>query len=192
MNRTLLLATAALAALAATAVIFPGAQAQGPAQFKDHFMSEWDANKDGKITLEEVKTRRGDVFTSFDANENGFLDDEELALMDEMRENQHADMGGERGPGKGMMAQGGQGKGQGFGKGMHAQGQGKGFGKGMHGEGRGPGRFQQVAEAGMHNRGMMDANGDGKISREEFTGMTGGWFLQLDANGDKVIDDSDF
>ena len=96
---TLLAAAAATFALGAT---FAYAQESGPKIFE-----QWDADKDGTITLAEVETRRGDIFTSFDANNDGFLVEEETKLMDEMRDNQQ-EMNQEEGDMQGM----GQGQGQ--------------------------------------------------------------------------------
>lgn len=147
-----------------------------PADFRNHFMEEWDLNADGKITLEEITERRGNVFLSFDANEDGVLDTDEQALMAEMRDSQHGEMGA-------------QGKGMGHGQGM---GQGKGHGQGMMGQGKGMGRMQMAAEAGMHQGRMFDTDNDGKWSRDEFVGFSSAWLARMDADGDSVITTADF
>jgi EF hand len=140
--------------------------------FATHFMTSWDADSDGKVTVDEARERRESIFLSFDNNEDGKLGDDELAMMDEMRASQHENMEG-----------GGHGKG--MGKGMK---QGMGHGKGMgHGNSGGMGRFQQAAESGLHDRKGIDANGDGTITKDEFVGMTEAWFARLDGNGDGVI-----
>lgn len=107
--------------------------------FATHFMSSWDADSDG------------------------FLTDPELALMEEMRSNQHENVEGKK--------------------------QGHGTGQGMAKGGAG---FQAEAEAGMHDRKAIDANSDGKIAKDEFVGMTQAWFARLDANSDGVIGTADF
>ena len=174
--------------------------------FNEHFMSNWDLNSDGAVTLGEVKERRESVFAAFDANEDGFIDAEERKAMDEMRDNEHASMaedGIQRPSGMGQGQGMGQGRGQGMGQG-HGQGQGRGMGpgKGMGpgngmgqgmGQGRGMGgQFQMNAEDGMHKGRMIDANGDGKFSRDEFIGMSETWFARLDRSGDGKIDTADF
>ncbi len=63
----------------------------------DHFIENWDLDADGAVTLSEVETRRGDVFYTFDADENGVLDAEEYAMFDEARAN---DMQNEPGHGR--------------------------------------------------------------------------------------------
>lgn len=65
-----------------------------------HFVENWDLDGDGSVTVAEATERRGDVFLSFDADENGFLDAEEYALFDQARA---LDMEGQGGHGKGVM-----------------------------------------------------------------------------------------
>ncbi|OOY12559.1 hypothetical protein BMG00_01510 [Thioclava marina] len=60
------------------------AQAETPAE---QFMSTWDRDGNGIATLAELEAMRGDVFASFDANEDGMLDLEEHAIFDEARAN---------------------------------------------------------------------------------------------------------
>ena len=50
-----------------------------------HFLQNWDLDGDGKVTVAEAETRRSDVFLSFDADEDGFLDADEYTLFDEAR-----------------------------------------------------------------------------------------------------------
>ena len=79
--------------------------AEGPGA---HFIENWDLNGDGAVTAEEARERRGNVFASFDANDDGFLDAEEYVLFDEARaqdqaENEPKGMGkGARNPANGM------------------------------------------------------------------------------------------
>lgn len=183
-SATLALILAASAAWAGLAIAEDTAAQDG---FRTHFMESWDGDADGKVTLEEARARRTDIFAAFDADEDGFLTDPELAQMDEMRANEHEGMEG--GHGGGMGHGKGDGKGQGMGQGM-GQGHGKGQGQGKgHGK---MGQFQMTAEAGLHDRKGIDANGDGKIAKEEFIGMTEGWFARLDRNSDGAIDGTDF
>lgn len=66
------------------AALAPAAVAQTPGQ---QFMDNWDLNADGTATLEELEQMRGNVFFTFDADENGFLDAEEYVMFDEARAN---------------------------------------------------------------------------------------------------------
>ena len=74
-----------------------------------NFITQWDADGDGIVSLEEVNTRRGDLFTTFDANEDGQLSDEEFLVIDETRVANQAAMqeqaGGGQGRGRGQMDQ---------------------------------------------------------------------------------------
>jgi hypothetical protein len=85
--------TAALLALALPA--FAGDQPGA------HFIENWDLNADGAVTVQEIETRRGDVFLAFDSDENGLLDAEEYVYFDTARANdmQQADAGGQGGGG---------------------------------------------------------------------------------------------
>ncbi|MDV7145219.1 EF-hand domain-containing protein [Tropicimonas sp. TH_r6] len=49
------------------------------------FLTNWDADEDGKVTLDELSERRGDVFAGFDENEDGALSAEEYRALDEAR-----------------------------------------------------------------------------------------------------------
>lgn len=161
--------------------------------FTEHFMSNWDLDSNGAVTLAEVRERRDNVFSSFDSNEDGYLDAEERGTMAEMRDTEHASManeGIERPRGLGH----GQGNGMGPGKGRGMQGHGKGQGMQGHGmQGRGmDGQFRMNAEAGMHDGRMIDADGDGKFSHDEFVGMSERWLARLDVSGDGQISEQDF
>lgn len=77
MKLRLIAATLALSATAALAQTTPG----------DQFLQNWDLDQDGIATLAELREMRGNVFFSFDANEDGYLDAEEYVLFDEARAN---------------------------------------------------------------------------------------------------------
>jgi hypothetical protein len=132
-----------------------------------HFVQNWDEDGDGIVLLEEAKTKRDNLFTTFDADEDEKLSPEEYVAFDEMRAADQEAMREEMG----KMAGGGM-------------GQGKGMGQGM-----GPGMMR--AEGGM-NRGFNDADGDGLVSREEFVGRTPDWFAMMDSDGDGKITAEDF
>ncbi|WGW05010.1 EF-hand domain-containing protein [Tropicibacter oceani] len=72
----------ALALLLASTPAIAFAQAGQPGA---HFVENWDLDGNGSVSLEEAVERRGDVFTTFDSDEDGFLNDEEYALFDEAR-----------------------------------------------------------------------------------------------------------
>ncbi|NDW53131.1 EF-hand domain-containing protein [Aliiroseovarius sp. PrR006] len=158
------LATAALVfALPALAQNQPGA----------HFIEMWDLDENGSVSIEEARERRGDIFHTFDADDDGVLSAEDYVLFDEARE---ADMK-EHGIGQG----GGQGQGKGQG-----QGQGKGQGKGKR-----QGMGEHSAAMSM-TRENADLDGDGQVTREEFLAGVDLWFPKQDRNGDGVISQEDF
>ncbi|NTT86129.1 EF-hand domain-containing protein [Tabrizicola fusiformis] len=148
---TLLLGTAASAQ-----TMTPGA----------HFLQNWDQDGDGIVTLDEAMTKRNDLFTAFDADEDGKLSAEEYSAFDEMRSADQEMMREEMGAGMG-------------------QGGGKGHGMGMgHGKG--------MPEEGGMMRGFNDADGDGMVSREEFTSRTADWLAIMDRDGDGQVTAADF
>lgn len=66
-----------------------------------HFIENWDQNGDGRVTTDELREKRAQVFFTFDSDEDGLLDAQEYAAFDEARQ---ADMEGRSGHGKGQMA----------------------------------------------------------------------------------------
>jgi EF hand/EF-hand domain pair len=138
-----------------------------------HFVQNWDDNGDGAVTLEEAQTKRDNLFTTFDADEDGKLSTDEYAAFDEMRAADQATMREEMGE------MDGSGKGQGKGMG---QGKGKGMGQG-HG---------MMGEEGGMMRDFNDTDGDGFVSREEFVGRTPDWFAMMDRDEDGKVSEDDF
>ncbi|MEP3048877.1 MAG: EF-hand domain-containing protein [Roseibium sp.] len=76
---------AAMSCLLATSTVMA---AEGPGA---HFIENWDLDSNGKVTIEEARERRSDVFASFDADDNGFLDKEEYKVFDAAREADRAE-----------------------------------------------------------------------------------------------------
>ncbi|ATG49026.1 calcium-binding protein [Celeribacter ethanolicus] len=151
------------------------AQAQG---IGGEFMTNWDLNEDGQVTLAEVRERRGDLFYMFDEDEDGKLNDAEYATFDETRamdrEMHLEEYGTTMGPGQG----------QGLGQGGQAQGQGP----------RGPRAFAagiDSVQASM-TRKANDLNRDGVVTRAEFVGNGDQWFARMDRNRDGVVTLGDF
>ncbi len=82
-----LLATSASSALAA------GGQGGGSGVPGQNFINSWDVNEDGRVTLEEIKEKRDEVFYSFDSNEDNYISAEEYVYFDEARANDMASKG---------------------------------------------------------------------------------------------------
>lgn len=144
--------TAALATtLALTAAT--GALAQQGAMGA-HFMEQWDADGDGRVTLDEASTRRGDIFYMFDQDSDGTLNAEEWAGV---AEHLAAEMG-----------QGGNGG---------AHGMGKGPGKFIHEamtpafndtDGNGIVTADEFTAATRTLFGQIDRDGDGAVTLADF------------------------
>ena len=150
-----------LAALCMAALATPTIAQQGGGMMA--FVSEWDMNGDGVVTLDDFATRRGDQFEMFDLNGDGGIDAEEQANMAQtiagMQEVNH----------------GGQG---------HGQGQGQGQ---MGGQ-RGPGPRIHAAMTAAY----ADTDQDGVITRAEWDAATERLFADLDRNGDGQMGPADF
>ncbi len=67
--------TAALFATALAAQTAPGAG----------FLTGWDLDENGSVSLAEIVERRGDVFYTFDADHDGVITAEEYVAFDEAR-----------------------------------------------------------------------------------------------------------
>lgn len=152
-------------ALAVATVALTGAAQAQMGKPGAHFIEMWDQDGDGVVTLEEAQARRGDLFTTFDADGDGALVSDELAAMDAMRTEEQADMREEMDD-------------------MSGKGMGKGMGQGM-------GQSMMGAGGGMMQE-ALDADGDGKISRDEFVGGSAEWFAMMDRNGDGKLTEDDF
>ena len=146
---SLLVASIAIAmALPAIAQNQPGA----------HFIENWDLDENGFVSIEEARERRGDIFTTFDTNEDDILTADEYVQFDEARE---ADMQENR------------------------IGEGKVMGKGM-GE-QGPAMSMTLENADLDGDGevtraefldgvdlwfpQQDRNGDGILTMDDFGRM---------------------
>lgn len=128
-----------------------------------HFVTNWDLDSNGSVSLEEATERRGDIFTTFDANNDGLLSHEEYTAFDEARAADQAAMREEMG---------GEGMGQGMG----------------HGKGKGHGNPE---DSGMM-REFNDGDGDGQVSRDEFLSRVPDWFAKMDRDGSGAITTDDF
>jgi Ca2+-binding EF-hand superfamily protein len=93
MNKSLL---ATLLTLPLTA--FAGEELPG-----SHFIENWDLDTNGRVTLEELIEKRGDVFYAFDSDENGELSAEEYVYFDEARKADMDSQADAKGAKKGKM-----------------------------------------------------------------------------------------
>lgn len=139
------------------------AHAQGQGQRGASFIASWDMSGTGYVTLEDMLTRRSDLFDMFDADGNGYLEADELALMAET---------------------------------VAAQDEIRGERQAVNRDGRkGQGRNTTSAGEIIHEAMTLefnDADGDGRISRDEFLAATARLFAILDSNGDGRLDADDF
>lgn len=160
-----------LAAVAALGLALP-ARAEGPPPRESQFFEALDGDRDGKVTLEEFRAAGKDeaAFSLLDRNQDGAITPEELGLPADYKPT------GRTTPVKpgGPPAQGGPG----------APGGAPAGGGGPAGAGKGAGgeRARRMKE--------MDANGDGKVSRDEWKGEAS-VFDRMDRNKDGVLDASD-
>lgn len=71
--------------LLATLLTLPLTAFAGEGLPGSHFIENWDLDTNGRVTLEELIEKRGDVFYAFDSDENGELSAEEYVHFDEAR-----------------------------------------------------------------------------------------------------------
>jgi len=166
--KTTLITASALALMLATGAYAQGNGAQGNGQRGANFITSWDMSQTGYILLEDMQTRRGDLFDMFDHDGNGYLEADELAQMAETVTAQ-GELRLER----------------------QAENRAERQGEGRRGQGQNANPSGAIIHAAMSVE-FNDANGDGRISREEFLTATARLFATLDRNGDGRIDLSDF
>jgi hypothetical protein len=152
--------TLVIAALSATLSGAVWAQQGNPGQ---HFMDQWDADADGKVTEAEVVAKRSDVFAMFDQDSDQTLSAAEWGLVDE-----HMAM--EMGQGHGMQGNGGQGQG-GHGMNMAA-----------------PGTAMHEAMTPAFN----DPDGNGTVTKAEFDAASAKLFPMMDSDADGAVTVADF
>lgn len=73
-----------LAAVAAATLVAPAIAADSVSL--SHFLEQWDGNNDGVVTLAEIKQGREHRFYAFDTNADGYLDRDEYARFDKVRD----------------------------------------------------------------------------------------------------------
>ena len=95
--RKVFLTAAALGLMSGAA--FAAGSGGTPPAFVPHFIENWDLDGDGKVTRDEAREQRGNIFYMFDADENGALDAEEYDLFDETRTADMENAGMKRGQG---------------------------------------------------------------------------------------------
>lgn len=64
-----------------------------------HFVENWDLDENGEVSFEEAAERRGDIFLTFDSDDNGILNGEEYDMFDEARAADQENSGGGHGKG---------------------------------------------------------------------------------------------
>ena len=85
------------------ALLFPMAAFAGEGLPGSHFIKNWDLDTNGRVTLEELIEKRGDVFYAFDSDENGELSAEEYVYFDEARKADMDSQADAKGAKKGKM-----------------------------------------------------------------------------------------
>lgn len=129
-----------LLALAFVSSVTTSAAAADPSSLS-HFLEQWDADGDGSVTLAEIRQGREHRFAAYDADGDGYLDREEQAKFDKVRETGIARFSEEDRV-----------------------------------------KIRRVADGLSMARN--DADGDGRVSRDEFLKGGESWFKALDKDGD--------
>jgi len=145
--------------LLTAALLLSGSAAFAQDAHGAHFIANWDRNDDGIVTLAETTEKRGDVFTAFDADEDGKLSASEYDSFDEARAADQAGMQAEMG---GM----GQGNGQGM---MNGNPEEAGMMRGFNdSDGDGLVSRDEFMARTPDWFAKMDRNGDGSVTVDDF------------------------
>jgi hypothetical protein len=133
-------------------------QGQGGGQPGTQFIENWDLSGNGHVNRDDFLERREDIFRMFDADENTFLENDDLqAIVDHLAAEEEAKPGHGAGGGVG--------------------GQGRGPGAAVHqamtlefNDSDGDGRISRTEFAAASERGfeMLDRDSDGKIDMTDF------------------------
>ncbi len=144
-----------LAILAVTCGLSSAALAQqgNPGQ---HFLDQWDADSDGRVTAVEVAAKRSEVFAMFDQDEDAILSTAEWALVDEH-----------------MKLEMGQGRSGSAGQGLNMPGPGQAVHDGMtpafnDADGDGTVTVAEFDAASAKLFPLMDADADGAVTAADF------------------------
>lgn len=162
MTKTLITASAVVLMFATAA------HAQGNGQRGANFIASWDKSQTGYVSLEDVQTRRGDLFDMFDQDGNGYLEAAELAQMSE------------------TVAAQGQTRTE-----RQAENRSERPQEGRRGQSQIANAAGEIIHAAMTVE-FNDVDGDGRISHAEFLAASERLFSELDRNGDGRIDLNDF
>ncbi|PYE99934.1 EF hand domain-containing protein [Rhodopseudomonas faecalis] len=132
-----------LLALAFVSSVASPAAAADPSSLS-HFLEQWDANGDGSVSLAEIRQGREHRFAAYDADGDGYLDREEQAKFDKVRETGIARFSEDDRV-----------------------------------------KIRRVADGLSMPRN--DADGDGRVSRDEFLKGGDSWLKSLDKDGDGAV-----
>lgn len=135
--------------LVATLAFLPVATFAADGTPGSHFIESWDLNGDAVVTANELQERRGDVFYTFDSDEDGILTAEEYTYFDDARA---LDMEAQGGHAGGRMMRVGEGMTLAFND-LDADGE-------VSRE-----EFLAQVDAWL---AMIDQNGDGQITQADF------------------------
>lgn len=83
------------------AIAFGTAVNAGNGQPGAHFIESWDQDEDSQVTLAEVTERRGDIFVTFDEEDDGVLSAQDYVMFDAARAADQEGQGGQGGHGQG-------------------------------------------------------------------------------------------
>lgn len=145
----------------------------------ERMLEKLDTNKDGGISLDEVKTSRTELFTKVDVNNDSSLTEEEFGMIKELKKaERNAKKAANEASTDAASDQTAQADKEGKRKGKHA---GKRDGK--RGDKRGGKKGPSFDR--------LDADSSGTVTLTEFTGQADKMFERMDRNSDGVINADD-